>query len=74
MILILQVFWLINFYKYYESTLNKIVPFIIYKHIDIDYNKMEKITSANTLYMERIDKKLDIILNILQKTKQIVCH
>ena len=69
MILILQVFRLINFYKYYESTLNNIVPVIIYKHIDIDYNKMEKVTSANTLYMERIDKKLDIILNILQKNQ-----
>jgi len=67
MILILQVFRLIKFYKYYESTLNNIVPVIIYKHIDIDNNKMEKVTSANTLYMERIDKKLDIILNILQK-------
>lgn len=30
---------------------------------------MEKVTSANTLYMERIDKKLDIILNILQKNQ-----
>ncbi|XP_050063202.1 uncharacterized protein LOC114125686 [Aphis gossypii] len=34
-----------------------------------DYNKMKKITSANTLYLERIDKKLDIILNLLQKNQ-----
>jgi len=69
MILILQVFWLIKLYKYYGSTLNNIVPVIIYKHIVIDYNKMKKITSANTLYLERIDKKLDIILNLLQKNQ-----
>jgi len=30
---------------------------------------MEKPISANNLFLERIDKKLDIILNLLQKTQ-----
>uniref|UniRef100_A0A2S2N6J9 DUF4806 domain-containing protein n=1 Tax=Schizaphis graminum TaxID=13262 RepID=A0A2S2N6J9_SCHGA len=34
-----------------------------------DYNKMEKTMSANNLYLERIDKKLDIILALLQKNQ-----
>eukprot|EP00102_Acyrthosiphon_pisum_P026803 XP_016664013.1 PREDICTED: uncharacterized protein LOC107885092 [Acyrthosiphon pisum] len=61
----------------YDNIINKTADISSYwptknsKH-DInsaDYNKMEKVTSANTLYMERIDKKLDIILNILQKNQ-----
>lgn len=48
-----------------NNSLNNIFPIIIYKHIAIDYNKMEKTMSTNNLYLDRIDKNLDIILDLL---------